>query len=280
MSIDICRQMPSIESRNILAQDVRRKRCCLQTVWLTPGRRLASGNWLLLRGDSAVIGNSAVFFDVDGVLVDSLPEHLRICADLAEQFHLQEVRIPTVDQFRAMVSSGTKVSPMLEFFLAVGFPSEFAVRGVEIYETQFNNRYKPNLFLGVEEMLSELQRNGAILGIVTSNTKENVEDMLGSLLIYFDERCLFYYDRLDPKKTKAWSLSEGANRIQVEAKRRLYVGDQPSDANAAFQARWMFIGAGYGWGIKSKDIQYPIAHSIIEIPSLALRALMRACDDE
>lgn len=227
-----------------------------------------------------MIGNSAVFFDVDGVLVDSLPEHLRICADLAEQFRLQEVRVPTVDEFRAMVSSGTKVSPMLDFFLAVGFPSEFAVRGVEIYETQFNIRYKPSLFLGVEKMLSELQRNGATLGIVTSNTKENVEDTLGSLLMYFDERCLFYYDRLDRKKTKAWSLSEGANRIQVEAARRLYVGDQPSDANAAFQAEWMFLGAGYGWGINSKQIGYPVARSIMEIPSLALRVLMGACDGE
>lgn len=226
------------------------------------------------------IENCAVFFDVDGVLVDSLPEHLRICADLAEQFRLHEVRIPTVDEFRAMVSSGTKVSPMLDFFLAVGFPTEFAVRGVEIYETQFNIRYKPRLFLGAEKMLNKLQREGATLGIVTSNTKENVEDTLGPLLTYFDEHCLFYYDHLDRKKTKAWSLSEGAKRVRVEAGRRLYVGDQPSDANAAFQAEWMFLGAGYGWGINSNEFRYPVARSILEIPNFATRIFKGAHNGE
>ena len=66
-------------------------------------------------------GLKGVFFDVDGVLVDSLPQHLQICRDKAAEFGLN-LRIPSIDEFRQLVSRGTKVSPMRCFFLAVGFP--------------------------------------------------------------------------------------------------------------------------------------------------------------
>jgi phosphoglycolate phosphatase-like HAD superfamily hydrolase len=41
----------------------------------------------------------AVFFDVDGVLIDSLPEHLQICRDKAAEFGLK-LTIPTIEEFR------------------------------------------------------------------------------------------------------------------------------------------------------------------------------------
>jgi beta-phosphoglucomutase-like phosphatase (HAD superfamily) len=75
----------------------------------------------------------AVFFDIDGVLLDSLPQHLQICRDKAAEygFHLQ---IPTVERFREMVRGGTKVSPMRYFFLAIGFPPALADRAVVAYD--------------------------------------------------------------------------------------------------------------------------------------------------
>ena len=59
----------------------------------------------------------AVFFDVDGVLIDSLPQHLQICRDKAREFGLR-LKIPNVDEFRELVRRGIKVSPMRHFFLA------------------------------------------------------------------------------------------------------------------------------------------------------------------
>ena len=58
----------------------------------------------------------AVFFDIDGVLIDSLPEHLRICRDKAIEFGLK-LKIPTVEEFREMVRRGTKVESDAVFLL-------------------------------------------------------------------------------------------------------------------------------------------------------------------
>ena len=206
----------------------------------------------------------AVFFDVDGVLVDSLPQHLQICRDKAVEFGLK-LKIPTVDEFRQLVRRGTKVSPMRYFFLAVGFPEDYAARAVADYQREFIQRYRPKAFPGVSEMLKTLQAAELKLGLVTSNTRANVVPALGDAMQYFEESCLFFFDRYPEPKTKSWCLAEGARLLGVEPQACVYVGDQHADATAAREAGVRFLGVTYGWGISDDDKQYETAKSIIEI---------------
>jgi len=208
---------------------------------------------------------SAVFLDVDGVLLDSLPQHLQICADKAREYGLHNLRIPGADEFRKMVSSGVKVSPMLNFFLAVGFPPQLAQRGVADYEREFMRHYRPKLFTGVESMLSQLYDAGMILGLVTSNTRANVEPALGKAIQYFDQRCLFYFDRYLAPKSKAWCLSEGARLLHISASQCIYVGDQPADLAAAKDAGCRFLAVTYGWGVWGKNLAFRAVDSVAEI---------------
>jgi phosphoglycolate phosphatase-like HAD superfamily hydrolase len=206
----------------------------------------------------------AVFFDVDGVLIDSLPQHLQICRDKAREFGLR-LKIPNVDEFRELVRRGIKVSPMRHFFLAVGFPEDLVERAVADYEKEFMQRYRPRVFAGVDEMLATLRKARLHLGLVTSNTCANVVPALGHAMEYFDERCLFFFDRYSEPKTKAWCLAEGARLLGVRPPECVYVGDQPADAAAATEARTRFLAVTYGWGISQSDKQYETANNILEI---------------
>ena len=205
------------------------------------------------------------FFDVDGVLINSLPQHLQICHDKAIQFGLK-LKIPTVDEFRQLVRRGTKVSPMRYFFLAVGFPEDFAERAVADYEREFIQRYRPKLFAGVSKTLNTLNIGGLKLGLVTSNKRSNVVPVHGDAMQYFEESCLFFFDRYPEPKTKSWSLAEGARLLHLERQACVYVGDQPADAIAAHEAGVRFLGVTYGWGISQDDKQYDTVKSITEIP--------------
>jgi phosphoglycolate phosphatase-like HAD superfamily hydrolase len=207
----------------------------------------------------------AVFFDVDGVLINSLPQHLQICRDKAVQFGLR-LEIPTVDEFRLLVARGTRVSPMRYFFLAVGFPENLVPRAVADYEKEFMQRYRPNPFVGVETMLTTLHSAGIKLGLVTSNVRANVTPALGGVLKYFDERCLFFFDRYAAPTTKSWCLVEGARILGLPLQACTYVGDQPGDADAAREAAVGFLGVAYGWGIFPLDAPYDIAKTVDEIP--------------
>jgi phosphoglycolate phosphatase len=206
----------------------------------------------------------AVFFDVDGVLLDSLPQHLQICHDKAVEFGLK-LKIPSVDEFRQLVRRGTKVSPMRCFFLAVGFPEDLAARAVADYEREFIQHYTPKIFPGVGKMLNSLRTAGLKLGLVTSNTRANVAPVLGNAMQYFEESCLFFFDRYPQPKTKSWCLAEGARLLGLEPQACMYVGDQPADAIAAREAGVSFLGVTYGWGISQDDKQYDTAKSVAEI---------------
>jgi N-acetyl-D-muramate 6-phosphate phosphatase len=215
----------------------------------------------------------AVFFDVDGVLIDSLPQHLQICCDKAQEFGL-DLKIPNVDEFRELVRRGTKVSPMRYFFLAVGFPESYVERAVADYEQEFMRRYRPKAFAGIDNMLASLRKVGLDLGLVTSNTRANVVPALGHSMKYFDERCLFFFDRYPEPKTKPWFLAEGSRVQGVEPEECIYVGDQPNDATAATEVGMRFLGVTYGWGISQCDKQYETAKNVLELSEklIALRA--------
>jgi len=204
------------------------------------------------------------FFDVDGVLLDSLPQHLRICRDKAIEFGLH-LRIPTVEEFRDLVRRGTKVSPMRNFFLAVGFPENLVERAVADYEREFMRRYRPVTFAGVEKTLAALQKAGLKLGLVTSNTRANVVPALENSIRYFEPGCLFFFDGYPEPKTKQWCLTEGARVLDLRPLDCVYVGDQPADATAADQAGTAFLGVTYGWGITESDTQYEKARNLFEV---------------
>ena len=204
----------------------------------------------------------AVFLDVDGVLLDSLPQHLRFCADMAREYGLQDLEIPTIEDFKRMVSRGVIVSPMLHFFLAVGFPPPLAKRGVEDYEREFMQRCRPVPFPGIQDMLKRLSDAGLALGLVTSNTRANVEPALSDAMRYFDPRCLFYFDRYPEARDKAWCLAEGTRTLRLAPARSIYVGDQPGDADAARAAGLQFLGVSYGWGLQPGEVSMYTVDSV------------------
>lgn len=190
----------------------------------------------------------AAIFDVDGVLLNSLPEHLAICRDEAEKFGLR-IEVPSVEQFREMVRSGVKVSPMIEFFRAVGFPDDLAEDATDDYQRLFDKRYRPKPFPGTAAMLEKLKDVGLRLGLVTSNTSANVLDALGKSVSRFDEPARFFFDSVPRPMSKADALAACVRNLGVHPSECVYVGDQPADVSAAASAGVRFLGVGYGWGL-------------------------------
>ena len=188
----------------------------------------------------------AIFFDVDGVLLDSLPAHLKICEDQARRLSLA-IDVPSPAAFRAMVAAGATISPMINFFLAVGFPPVKAGIALDAYEREFGRRYRPTPFDGVERMLRKLDGRHYSLGLATSNISRNVDPELAAALNFFNPRLRFYLDGPFIGANKADMLHEGARRLGVPPRDCLYIGDQPADGRAAAAAGFRFLAVGYGW---------------------------------
>lgn len=209
---------------------------------------------------------SAIFFDFDGVLIDSLPAHLQICRDKALEYKLP-ISIPAVADFRERIRNGTRISPMLCFFTALGFPPALAERAVQDYDRDFAQIYRPPLFPRCRDVLEALRSDGWTLGIVTSNTADNLRLGLGTCFELFDPRCIFTLDRFAEPRSKARSLEDGARALGLAPQTCIYVGDLPSDAAAAEAAGFRFLGVTYGWGIGPGDSAYDTVDRISDIPA-------------
>jgi HAD superfamily hydrolase (TIGR01549 family) len=220
----------------------------------------------------------AVFFDVDGVLLDSLPQHLTFARDKATQYNVS-ASIPDIDTFRAMVAAGAVVSPMLNFFLALGFPPENARQSVKDYKLEFRLKYPTPAFPGIDAVLSKLSAAGYKIGLVTANLRGNIEPALGRSLRYFDPRLLFFLDSHDPARPKPWCLNEGAGILGLDPNQCIYIGDQPADIAAASEAGCQFLGVSYGWGITTKTPDIEIANTIGELAAILATRRMPMTDD-
>lgn len=206
---------------------------------------------------------SAVMFDVDGVLLDSLTPHLQICADKSREYGLG-LSIPTPQAFKGMVRAGVKISPMKFFFQAVGFPSDYADLATAQYNETFIRDYAPKPFPEVAQMLSILATSGLPLGIVTSNVRSNIDSALGSSMRFFRPDCIFTKDH-PAQDSKAEALRSAAKKMDVLTNEMAYVGDQPADWTAARQAGVRFLGVTYGWGISDDDEEFPFVTSVMAI---------------
>jgi phosphoglycolate phosphatase-like HAD superfamily hydrolase len=197
----------------------------------------------------------AVFFDVDGVLLDSLPAHLKICEDLSQQYGLG-LKIPSPEEFKQRAQKGVRISPMKYFFMAVGFGEKDAERADGYYRKHFMEKYRPVSFPSVDEVLEKLSSAGLALGIVTSNVRVNIEQALGKAWSVFDARVIYTYDRTDVM-TKGQALRAGVHLLGVRSDEALFVGDQQGDWTAANEADVRFLGVTYGWGISRDQASYP-----------------------
>ena len=211
----------------------------------------------------------AVCFDADGVLIDSVKPHLKICEDKARDYGLK-LNVPDVDGFRQMLRRGVKISPMNRMFEAMGFPQELADRAFAAYKTDFMRVYRPTLYPGADRALASLKDAGLRLGLVTANVLANVETVLGPSFRFFEPNGIHTQDRASaPNKTEA--LRMVCSNFGLEPGECLYVGDQPADWHAARETGMPFLGTTYGWGITKEDREFPTVDDVSGIADYILR---------
>ena len=192
-----------------------------------------------------------VLFDLDGTLLDSLPDLYSASLSMADVLNINAPSLTHVEQW-----VGNGVAVLVQRILANQFqPSSVDPRfdhALQLYMDayhQLGNR-QSHLYGGVEALLSELHQKGISQGVVTNKPNRFTEPLLSQfgILHYFD--LVYSGDSFTEKKPHPMPLLMAAQQIGVSLEECLMVGDSSNDINAAKACGMPCLGVrgGYNHG--------------------------------
>ena len=187
----------------------------------------------------------AVLFDLDGTLIDTAADFIRIIQDMCRD---KQCDVVAADLIRTQVSEGARAMVKLVYpELDVEDPVFLAHRQRFLVVYGDVIAVETDLFEGMYPLLEALESQNIPWGIVTNKPRWLSEALLKALNL--TERCAVLVCPEDVSKTKPdpEPMYLAAKRIQIQPEDCIYVGDHPRDIDAGRHAQMYTILAAYGY---------------------------------
>jgi phosphoglycolate phosphatase len=180
-------------------------------------------------------------FDFDGTLVESRALAVKIFNDFSEKYGYNMIKDEEVAYFSNLT--------ILERLKALKCP----IHKLPMLMYDAKKKYRQSLpslqFVpGMKEILRQIRKNGAAIGILSSNTKSNIQEFLAMNQIddfdfVFSASNLFGKDRAILRMTKALGIAKDE---------MIYFGDEIRDIEACKKAN--VRSAAVTWGYDSESL--------------------------
>jgi len=196
-----------------------------------------------------------VLIDVDGTLVDSVPD-LAYCVDAM----MSELGMPERGEKRVRHWVGNGVERLVKRALVNqldGEPDEALFsKALPVFEALYreNTSKRSRLYQGVKEALDFLKTTGVRLGCVTNKASQFTLPLLQDLGVHDYFEIIICGDMVERKKPDPMPLLQAAEQLETEAKASMMLGDSMSDVNAARAAGFQIVCMSYGYN-HGEDIQ-------------------------
>ena len=214
---------------------------------------------------------AAVFFDLDGTLVDTAD-------DLAAPVnHMREARglkpLP-LEEYRPFASAGSRGLLHIGLGATTDDPDYPALRA------EFLNRYEQEiavhsrLFDGMPELLAWLEANGIRWGVISNKLEYLVRRLVHQLGL--GHRVALAYGGDTAPRAKPWPdpLKMALQETGLTARQCVYIGDDLRDIQAAHAVDMPAVAAAYGYGNPNEIPQWKADH-IVASPQEFLAMLKR-----
>ena len=195
-------------------------------------------------------GNArAVFFDLDGTLVDTAPDMVAALQDVQRDRGVEPVTYPLG---RSHVSNGAMG------LLSLAFPNEDILPDGPLV-CDFIARYKARVceesrvFDGLEDLLRVLDHAAVPWGVVTNKPEHLTMPIMHELALAERSASTVSGDTLPTRKPDPATLLHACEQAGVAARDSIYVGDALRDIQAGINAGMATVAAGYGYIVKEDD---------------------------
>lgn len=208
-----------------------------------------------------------VLFDLDGTLVDSVPD---LAYSINQAMQMLGLPMHGEDQIRSWVGRGAdKLVKAALTGEMDGEPDEALFnKAFDLFSDIYiqNTSQRSKLYPGVREAIDHMRSIGCKLGCVTNKRARFTESVLKSLQLLDDFAIVVSGDTLPKKKPDPEPLIYAAETVGVAPHQSLMVGDSVNDLRAARAANMpvMCVTYGYNHGEKIAD-----SHPDLLVDSLA-----------
>jgi len=205
-----------------------------------------------------------VLIDVDGTLVDSVPD-LAWCVDEM----MRQLEMPERGESSVRHWVGNGVPRLVERTLTNdldGMPDKALYdKAYPIFLDLYadNTSKRSMLYDGVKEGLEYLQSAGYRLGCVTNKASQFTEPLLKTLGLYDLFEIVISGDTLPKKKPDPLPLLHAAEKLGVTPAESLMLGDSMSDVKAARAAGFRIVCMTYGYN-HGEDIRDSNPDAVID----------------
>ena len=189
-----------------------------------------------------------VLIDVDGTLVDSVPD-LAYCVDAM----MRELGLPERGETRVRQWVGNGVERLVQRALINqldGQPDEVLfAEALPVFEALYrdNTSKRSCLYPGVQEALDFIKTTGVRMGCVTNKASQFTLPLLKDLGVHDYFEIIICGDMLDRKKPDPMPLLHAAEQLETRPSASLMIGDSMSDVKAARAAGFQIVCMSYGY---------------------------------
>ncbi|MBS0350375.1 MAG: HAD-IA family hydrolase [Proteobacteria bacterium] len=189
----------------------------------------------------------AVFFDLDGTLLDTAPDLHAACNEILRRYH--KPLVPFKD-FRQWVHGGSLMMIGNSFRIDQNHALFSEIKEQFLTQYQKNINHQTQLFTGIEQVLTYLESKKIPWGIITNKLTYLTEPLLDFFNLKSRCCCLVCGDTLPKIKPDPAPLLHACQLTQVKPELCVYVGDSSSDIQAANSANMLSIAAHYGYWVQ------------------------------
>lgn len=206
----------------------------------------------------------AVLFDLDGTLIDTAADMATALNNLLNEEGYPALPIPRI---RPLVSQGGLVLTRL------GFAERVTEAEIEPLRQRYLDHYRAiiaddsKLFDGFESILSTLERSNIAWGIVTNKPEWLTHPLLKQLNLMERAAVVIGGDTLAKRKPDPLPLQVAAERIGIDCRHCIYVGDDERDIIAGNKAMMKTLIATYGYIENPEEIHQWGADGAIDHPN-------------
>lgn len=186
----------------------------------------------------------AVLFDLDGTLIDTAPDFIRVVNQLLKE---DERPLITEDRIRATVSAGSRALVQLAYDLEPGHEAIEPIRErlLELYERELAVDSQP--FAGINELLKKLGEHNIPWGISTNKPEYYTRLLMEQLPLNPQPAIVLSPDQVPNAKPAPDSLFIACDHIGCKVEEAIYIGDHERDIQCGKRANMPTIAAAYGY---------------------------------